>query len=181
MGSFMPLLHRLKRAVYRRCLDWVDAARTEQLIASLGGCGENLMVYHPVVIHTPGALTIGDNTSIAPFVHMWCGAYIEIGSRCMIGSHVAITSLSHDLRVAEMWKSMVKGKVVIEDDVWIGAHSVVLPGVTIGRGAVVGASSLVVKDIPPYAVAYGVPARVTGSRPESVRTVPADPVGKGEG
>lgn len=175
----MPILHRLKRAVHRRCLRWLDAARTEQLISSLGGCGENLMVYHPVVIHTPGALTIGDNTSIAPFVHMWCGAYIDIGSRCMIGSHTAITSLSHDFREEEMWKSMVKGKVVIEDDVWIGAHSVVLPGVTIGRGAVVGASSLVSKDVPPFAVVCGVPARVTGYRPDSVRAVPADPVGKG--
>ena len=90
----------------------------------------------------------------------------------MIGSHTAITSLSHDFRVAEMWKSMVKGKVVIEDDVWIGAHSVVLPGVTIGRGAVVGASSLVLKDIPPFSLAWGVPAKVTGWRPEAVRTEP---------
>ena len=167
-----PLFNRFTRAIHRRCIRLLDTARTDLLVASLGGCGENLMVYHPVVIHTPEALSIGDNTSIAPFVHMWCGAYIEIGSRCMIGSHTAITSLSHDFRAAEMWKSMVKGKVVIEDDVWIGAHSVVLPGVTIGRGAVVGASSLVLKDIPPFAVAWGTPAEVTGRRPESVRTKP---------
>ena len=162
-------LNRLKYAVWRRVSRWLDAVKTEHLRASLGACGENLMVYHPVVLHTPEALTIGDNTSIAPFVHMWCGAYIEIGSRCMIGSHVAITSLSHDFRDPDMWKSMVKGKVVIEDDVWIGAHSVVLPGVTIGRGAVVGACSLVARDVPPYAVSYGSPARVNALRPESVQ------------
>ncbi|WP_373499487.1 DapH/DapD/GlmU-related protein [Desulfococcus sp.] len=165
----MFLLNRMKRAVYRRFLRRLDAARTEQLIASLGGCGENLMLYPPVVIHTPEALTIGDNTSIAPFVHMWCGAYIEIGSRCMIGSHVAITSLGHDFREEEMWKSMVKGKVVIEDDVMLGAHSVVLPGVTIGRGAAVGAGSLVTRDVPRYAVCFGSPARVREFRPESVQ------------
>ena len=160
---------RMKTALYRRVLRWRDALRTEQLKASLGSCGENLMVYHPVVLHTPEALSIGDDTSIAPFVHMWCGAHIEIGSRCMIGSHVAITSLGHDFREVEMWRSMVKGKVVIEDDVMLGAHSVVLPGVTIGRGAAVGAGSLVTRDVPPYAVCYGAPARVRGFRPESVQ------------
>lgn len=163
-------LNRIKSALWHRTCRWWDAVRTEYLKASLGSCGENLMLYHPVVIHTPEALTIGDNTSIAPFVHMWCGAYIEIGSRCMIGSHVAITSLGHDFREEEMWKSMVKGKVIIEDDVMLGAHSVVLPGVTIGRGAAVGAGSLVTKDVPPFAVCYGSPARVNGYRPESVRT-----------
>ncbi len=165
----MGLFKRMQCAACRWIGCWMEGVKTEQLKASLGACGENLMLYHPVVIHTPQALRIGDNTSIAPFVHMWCGAYIEIGSRCMIGSHVAITSLGHDFREEEMWRSMVKGKVVIEDDVMLGAHSVVLPGVTIGRGAAVGAGSLVTRDVPPYAVFYGQPARLRGYRPDAVR------------
>ena len=50
--------------------------------------------------------------------------------------------------------------IIINDDVWIGAHSVILPGVTIGKGAVIGAGSVVTSNIPEYAVAVGVPAKV---------------------
>ena len=55
-------------------------------------------------------------------------------------------------------------RVVIEDDVWLGAHCVVMPGVKVGRGAVVGAGAVVTKDVEPYAVALGVPARVERKR-----------------
>lgn len=52
-----------------------------------------------------------------------------------------------------------RGKIVIKDDAWIGAGSIILPGVTIGEGAVVGAGAVVTKDVPPYTVVVGVPAR----------------------
>jgi acetyltransferase-like isoleucine patch superfamily enzyme len=53
-----------------------------------------------------------------------------------------------------------RGDIVLEDDVWLGANVVVLDGVTIGRGAIVGAGAVVTQSIPPYAIAGGVPARV---------------------
>ena len=58
-----------------------------------------------------------------------------------------------------------KGPIVIEDDAWLGLGVIVLDGVTIGRGAVIGAGAVVTGDVPPYAIAVGVPARVVGSRP----------------
>jgi acetyltransferase-like isoleucine patch superfamily enzyme len=57
--------------------------------------------------------------------------------------------------------------VVIGDDVFLGTQVIVNDGVTIGQGSVIGAGSLVTKDIPPYAIAYGVPARVVGDRGKS--------------
>ncbi|QHL89493.1 hypothetical protein GU926_17095 [Nibribacter ruber] len=53
-----------------------------------------------------------------------------------------------------------KGDIVIGNDVWIGAHSIVLSGVTIGNGAIIGANSVVTKDLPPYSIAVGTPAKV---------------------
>ena len=78
----------------------------------------------------------------------------------MIGSHVAITSLTHDYTEDNMYNTTLAKPVVIEDEVWIGAHAIILPGTRVGRGAVIGAGSVVTRDIPPYAVAYGVPAKV---------------------
>jgi galactoside O-acetyltransferase len=65
---------------------------------------------------------------------------------------------------------MQKAPVVIEDEVWIGSHVVILPGVRIGQGAVIGAGSVVSRSIPPNAIAYGVPARVMRMRGDSVAT-----------
>ena len=84
---------------------------------------------------------------------------IKIGDRVMIASHCAITSLSHDYKQEKMNATQTQGEININDDVWIGAHSVVLPGVTIGRGAVIGAGSVVTHDVAPYTIALGVPAR----------------------
>jgi acetyltransferase-like isoleucine patch superfamily enzyme len=57
-----------------------------------------------------------------------------------------------------------KASIAIEDDVWIGANAVILPGVTIGRGAVIGAGSVVTKDVAPYTICAGNPARVMRAR-----------------
>jgi acetyltransferase-like isoleucine patch superfamily enzyme len=121
-------------------------------------CGKNVQIYHPVVFYGHEALDVGENTAFAPFVHIWCGGRVIIGKNCMIGSHVAITSLTHDYNERDMRNSIKSGKVIIEDDVWIGSHAVIMAGITIGQGAVIGAGSVVTKDIPPFALAYGVPA-----------------------
>jgi acetyltransferase-like isoleucine patch superfamily enzyme len=83
----------------------------------------------------------------------------------MIGSHAAISSLTHDYNQAEMWKTIVADPVNIEDDVWVGSHAMIMPGVTVGRGAVIGAGSLVSKDVPENAIVYGIPAAIQGYRP----------------
>jgi acetyltransferase-like isoleucine patch superfamily enzyme len=139
-------------------------ARMRALRRRMHRCGRNVILYPPLEFHGPEALDIGDNTSIAAFVHIWCGGRVIIGADCMIGSHVAISSLTHDHRAANMRETMVARPVVIEDGVWIGSHAVILPGVTLGKGSVIGAGSVVTGDVPPFAIAHGVPARVQGFR-----------------
>jgi acetyltransferase-like isoleucine patch superfamily enzyme len=78
----------------------------------------------------------------------------------MISSHVAITSLGHDTTAPVMLGTAICAPVIIDDDVWIGAHCVILPGVHVGQGAVIGAGAVVTRDVPPRSIVAGVPATV---------------------
>jgi maltose O-acetyltransferase len=89
---------------------------------------------------------------------------VTIGKDVMMGPDVMIISLNHNF--ADLSKPMdTQGldehkRVLIDDDVWIGARSIILPGRRIGTGAIIGAGAVVTKDVPPYAVVAGNPARV---------------------
>lgn len=102
---------------------------------------------------------------------------IYIGSFSSIGQNVCIvdfnhlfgrisSSFIHHLIFEEDYRKdlIVKGPVIIEEDVWVGSNTVILPGVKIGRGAIIGAGSVVTKDVPRYSVAYGNPAKVHSNR-----------------
>ena len=160
MGMFARILDGL----FERLAPAYEAWQDRRLKASLHRCGKDVKLYHPLVFYGPEALDIGDHTAVAPFVHIWCGGRVVIGAHCMIGSHVAISSLTHDHSQAKMFGTMVARPVTIGDDVWIGAHAVILPGVTLGEGCVIGAGAVVTRDVPPRAIVYGVPARIHGYR-----------------
>jgi galactoside O-acetyltransferase len=88
---------------------------------------------------------------------------ITIGNDVLLGPNVVIRASNHRYKeraVPINLQGHNAGKILIQDDVWIGAGCVILPDVTIGKGAVVGAGAVVTKDVPPYALAGGVPARV---------------------
>jgi acetyltransferase-like isoleucine patch superfamily enzyme len=123
-------------------------------------CGTQVSITRPFVIFGPKQVEIGNNVSISAFFQLHGMGNVRIGNRVMIASHVAITSLTHDHSAPLMYATGIKRPVVIEDEVWIGTHAVILPGVTIGQGAVVGAGSVVTRDVPANAVVAGVPARI---------------------
>lgn len=110
-------------------------------------------------------LVIGRETAINEFNNIRAaGGEIRIGSHCLISQFVSIIASNHaidgfdSVRYAPWDKS--KNCVEIGDDVWIGAHAVVLPGVRIGTGAVVAAGAVVTRDVPAYAVVAGIPAQL---------------------
>jgi len=111
------------------------------------------------------SLSIGEGTYIGEFNNIRAtGGHIVIGKYCNISQHCSLIASNHSIErsqniSAQPWDEQRIG-ITLGDDVWIGANSVILPGVTIGRGAVIGAGAVVTKDIPEYAIAVGNPARV---------------------
>jgi acetyltransferase-like isoleucine patch superfamily enzyme len=87
---------------------------------------------------------------------------LHVGHKVMIGPHCYITDADHgtDSRLSVKALPMHCAPVIIEDEAWLGAHVTVLPGVRIGKGAIVGAGAVVTRDVPPMSISAGVPARV---------------------
>ena len=112
-------------------------------------------------------IEIGERTVIGPYTCVAGPGHIKIGKSCLIASHVGIYANNHNFAdlTHYIWDQGVSRKgIVIEDDCWLGTGVKVLDGVTIGRGSVIGAGAVVTKNIPPYSVAVGVPAKVIAHR-----------------
>ncbi|MDO9546669.1 MAG: acyltransferase [Pelolinea sp.] len=115
-----------------------------------------------------GPIEIGNNTLVNLHSDISGRKYkVIIGDNVLIAPHVAIMATIHNYKNRyELIKNQGTdgGDVVIEDDVWIGTNVVILPGTHIEKGAVIGANAVVTNDIPPYAIAVGIPAKVSGYR-----------------
>lgn len=114
---------------------------------------------------TPNAkLSIGENTSIGEFSDLRAGGgIIEIGDNCLIAQYVSIVSTNHllhkDFLIAKNEWDTQKNFIKIGNDVWIAAHSIILPGVTIGNGAVIAAGAVVTSSVDEYSIVAGIPAK----------------------
>lgn len=124
--------------------------------------GKNVFVHENILIRSFGErISIGENTTINRNTNIL--SKVSIGCNCSIAPNVVIVGANHvfsdNSRTIKEQGSTCRG-IIIEDDVWIAANVTVCDGVKIGKGAVIGAGSVVVNDIPPFTVAVGVPAKV---------------------
>ena len=113
------------------------------------------------------SIQIGDFVSIGPFCHFAAKGRLAIGSNVSIGSGAQLLAGSHessDPNTPVIRQKRVAEGITVESDVWIGTAATILDGVTVGRGSIVGASSVVNKDVPAGAVVLGNPARVIQNR-----------------
>jgi acetyltransferase-like isoleucine patch superfamily enzyme len=112
-------------------------------------------------------LTMGDNSNIGPYNYIGCSGKITIGNNVMLAPRVSIYAENHVFDHPELLirdQGVEKKEVIIEDDCWIAANSIILAGVTIGQGSVVAAGSVVTENVPAYSVVAGVPAKFIKSR-----------------
>ena len=115
-----------------------------------------------------GRLELGEHVAISPCSHLGAEhGEIIIGSHVAIGPCTILRAANHNFKRTDcpiMLQGHEPGRIVIGDDVWIGAGCVITPSVSLGRGAVVGAGAVVTRDVEPWAIVGGVPARVIGWR-----------------
>lgn len=133
--------------------------------------GDNVIMGHNIVLETISnyrgqtfypIISIGNNTSFQDDCHITCINKIIIGNSVIVGRKCLFSDNAHgasDISLMDMdplcRPLTSKGPIVIEDNVWIGEMCCIMPGVTIGKGSIIGANAVVTKDIPPYSVVVG--------------------------
>ncbi|OWZ15583.1 Maltose O-acetyltransferase [Phytophthora megakarya] len=126
----------------------------------LGSKGDKCLIEMPFRCDYGYNIRMGDKCYINFNCAMLDVCKITIGNRVMLGPNVQLYTASHPLNPELRASGVMSGKsITLEDNVWIGGNSVVLPGVRIGNGAVIGAGSVVTKDVPPMCVYAGNPAK----------------------
>lgn len=157
--EIITLLHNVKHLI-KNCII---------LKNRLKYCGRNTIIEYPFYVDSPNGIFLEENVKIrhnckfinSPTEKIFIKKYSVLAPGCTIisNSHISTVGIPQFLLGASHINDKSKD-VVIEEDVWIGGNVTILPGVKIGRGAIIGACSLVTKDIPPYALAVGSPARI---------------------
>ena len=129
--------------------------------------GEDSIVWAGNIFNEVTQFRCGRNTIVGPHNVFLISGGIDIGNNVNLSGFSYFISQGH--RVDDPECKTTYGKIVIEDDAWIATNSTIMPGVRIGRGAVVAAGSVVTKDIPPFKVVAGNPARVIKDRVPEVK------------
>jgi len=134
-------------------------------------CGKNFSTGLRVKVQVPYNITVGENVGFNYGVWIAANRHkdggIRFGNNVLIGPYTVIHSGNHifkDPHLPINKQGFIFRTIIIEDDVWIAAHCTILSGVSIGKGSVVAAGSVVTKDVPPYTIVAGVPARVISYR-----------------
>lgn len=158
------LLQRLFHYVIRFTPEKWEKIRACFVGSYIISAGSNLSIGRCCQIHKN--VKIGSNSGVGYRCIIPNG--VEIGQNVMMGPEVIMYTQNHATQRLDQPMRMQGMRelkpIVIEDDVWIGARACILPGVTIGHGAVIGACAVVSKDVPPYAVLVGNPGRIVKMR-----------------
>ena len=124
--------------------------------------GKNARISPSVTVWAPWNLSVGDESAISRHVDCYCVDQLVIGNHATVSQYAILCTASHDISTPNM--KLISSPLVLEDQCWVCARAFVSPGITIHNGAVVGAMSVVTKDIPAWTVHAGNPARMIKKR-----------------
>jgi maltose O-acetyltransferase len=125
-------------------------------------------IYSPYEIFGYGGISIGNNVHINRYAYIQGAGGLVIGNNVHIGPHLTLYTTSHDYNGSAIPydENVMRKKVIIEDNVWIGARVTIVPGVKIGEGAIIAAGTVLVKDVEPLQIIGGNGQRVLKTRNE---------------
>ena len=155
-------------------LEYYYKRKIKKLKKRLLFCGEKVYIHPSVQICDAKLVSIGNNCHFQMNCKLFgCGGGIEIGDGTILSHGIQIFARNHnynseDLHFLPYDERDICKKVTIGKNVWIGARSTILPGVKIGDGAVIGAASVVTKDVPSCAVVCGNPAKIVKYRNKNI-------------
>lgn len=124
--------------------------------------GKHVLIRPTVTMTYPWKIVIGDDCWIGDHVTLYSLGEISIGNNVVISQHSYLCAASHDCY--DRTFAIYAAPINVEDEVWIASHCYIAPGLKIGRGAVIGARSVVLKNVDPAVIAAGHPAKVIGKR-----------------
>jgi len=154
---------QLGRAVHIGPQAELLARRSEQITV-----GDGTFILKGALLHPYGGwISVGRHVGINPYCVLYGHGGLEIGDNVLIATSCVLIPANHkfdSLEIPINAQGLTTRGIRIEDNVWLGARVTVLDGVTIGTGAVIGAGAVVTRNIPPFSIAVGVPARVIGQR-----------------
>jgi acetyltransferase-like isoleucine patch superfamily enzyme/glycosyltransferase involved in cell wall biosynthesis len=112
-------------------------------------------------------LDIGDRSNIGAYCYLGASGGITIGKEVMMGPRVSLFAENHNFERTDITmrqQGVIRKRVVIEDDCWLASGAIILAGVTVGKGSIIAAGAVVTKDVPPYSIVGGNPARIIRNR-----------------
>jgi acetyltransferase-like isoleucine patch superfamily enzyme len=155
LGSFIP---------FEKIINFLESIRIERLRRKIHRIGDNTVIGNNFFVEAPHKLVIEDNVSFARNVRIMGVGGTHIKRDTMIASGVAILTTTHDSREKVMRGTGIHKPVTIGQSVWIGANATILPGVTIHNNAIVGAGSVVTKEVKEGEVVVGPYAEIIRRR-----------------
>ena len=158
----MKMLCKMLRSIFRihdKITKWLRARYYANIFAA---CGRKKYpwIASTVIFSSPENISCGNDLRLNPQVYLIGRGGIEFGNNVIVSAGAKILSSTLNLTEGKITRRHVHKKVTIGNDVWIGLNAVIMDGVTIGDGAVVGTNAVVTRDVPPYAIVVGLPAKV---------------------